>query len=309
MKRNLTIVLFLIICKFSIGQDNDYSNYYKHKYLAEAAIFENKYEDAFIEYEIAFENVNYIFTKDLVNSAILSVILNYDSVFKDRILTAFCHGWEVKHFIKKDTLYNYKISLSQELVSKYDSCRKVYFESFNIELLEELRLMEKRDQEHRRPFLFGIIPKLSHPNWKRKKMHVDDSLNMSDLTAIIGRYGFPSEEIIGYTNNSPVDIILHHASEKYIGDSVLVGFVLTGCYSPYSFARRYDYHYTNYTYDIDEDNRLLTKAYYIYTYSSIRSDALKDKVNSYRAEILLPTIEHEIKKSVYRKNNKYQFYL
>jgi hypothetical protein len=87
-------------------------------------------------------------------------------------------------------------------------------------------------------------------------------------------------------------------------------YVYSGDYSPYSYAKRYDYHKTNYTLNIEKGKELVTVAYYTVNYMNINDKQLIEKINKYRTDILLPTIEFEKKKQKYKKrNNNYRFIL
>ena len=301
--KKILISLFVLISLNIFGQNN-YKDYYNYRYKAENQIFNNDFDSALYYYDKAFSTVDYIIVRELYNVSVIAAIKKDSSLFVSTMCKAISQGLELSTGIAKKNKYirKYNKKLNFVLNTKYDSCHAIYLETYNLGLKDKLVKMETADQKCRKakPFSWDSIIKV-------------DSINIMKLKAIINEYGFPGEEVIGYCNEGyfigfPTDIIVHHSSEVDLSDSLIINAIYKGRYSPYQYAMRYDYHHTNYTNKIKEDERDSVKAYYI-LFSSRLKDADKKTisiVNNWRSEILLNTVEHTFKRKKF-KNRKYRF--
>jgi len=307
MKRLILVIITLSVFSINIYSQSDYKSYYKYVYRAENHLMDKKYDSAAVEYKKAFEQVDYIFVKDLINTTYLSLILKNDSMFVASLTKAFCEGLEITDpmIVKNKKIQKLNKSLGNILEAKYDSCRNVYTNTYNLELREKLLEMDKLDQSCRKKNIFG--------KYNLKKRNIGDSLNRVDLLAIIDKYGFPGPLLIGYTDThplfTPTGIIIHHLGNEKIPDSILINAIYTGNYQPDAYGMMYDYHNTNYTLEIPDDKRILIKAYYCMNLKKVDNDSLRKMVNNYRKEILMPTVQFSKKTQYYVKHRDEYFYI
>ena len=299
-------IISIMILTFIIGSlySQSYKNYHENRYKAEDQIFKNDFDSALYYYDKAFSTVDYILVRELYNVSVIAAVKNDSSLFVSTMCKAISQGLELSTGIAKENKYirKYNKKLNYVLNTKYDSCHAIYLETYKLGLKDKLVKMETADQKCRKakPFSWDSIVKV-------------DSINIMKLKAIINKYGFPGEEVIGYCNRGyfygfPTDIIVHHSSEDELPDSIMIKAIYEGRYSPFQYALRYDYHHTNYTNKIKEDERDSVKAYYI-LFSSRLKDVDKKTisiVNNWRSEILLNTVEHSFKRKKF-KNRKYRF--
>lgn len=303
---NIMILTFLIGSLYS----QSYKSYYKHEYIAEAYLMNQKYDSAAVEYQKAFKQVDYVFVKDLMNTTYLSIILKNDSMFVSSLTKAFCEGLEISDPMieKNKKIQKYNKSLGNILEEKYDSCRNVYTNTYNLKLRKKLLEMESFDQKAARGKWFHSKEKdLANEKIVFKK-------NRDELLIIISKYGFPGPQLIGYTDifplTTPTGIIVHHLfGDNQLPDSILINAIYTGKYHPYAYGMMYDYHHTNYTLEIPNDKRLQTKAYYSFNPMPVDNDSLVKMVNDYRKEILMPTVQFSQKKYNYRKKHNVEYFI
>ena len=302
MKRIISIMTLTFIIGSLYSQS--YKSYYKHVYRAENYLMEQKYNSAAVEYLKAFKRVDYVFVKDLLNTTHLSIILKNDSLFVSSLTKAFCEGLEISEPIirKNKKIQKYNKSLGNVLEEKFDSCRNVYTNTYNLKLRKKLLEMESLDQ------------KAARGKWYHSKEkdlaneEIGFTKNRDTLLVIISKYGFPGPQLIGYTDifpmTTPTGIIVHHLfGDNELPDSILINAIYTGKYSPFAYGMKYDYHHTNYTLEIPNDKQLQTKAYYSFNPMLVDNDSLVKVVNNYRKEVLLPTVQFSQKKYNYLKKH------
>lgn len=306
MKKIFGIILFIAFTSILFGQ-SDYKKYYETVYGAENYLMDEEYDSAAVEYQKAFKQVDYVFVKDLMNTTYLSIILKNDSMFVSSLTKAFCEGLEINDpmIVKNKKIQKYNKSLGNILEEKYDSCRYIYIHTYNLEIRKKLFIFEERDQRYRSKGLFK--------KYDRNKYQQMDSINSIELLNIINKYGFPGPQLVGYIDiyatANPIGIVIHHLNKEEMPDSILIEAIYDGKYQPNAYAQMYDYHHTNYTLEIPNNKRLQTKAYYWLNPTSVDNDSLAKKVNNYRKEILMPTIQFSQKKYNYLKKHHDNYFI
>ena len=301
--KHIFILSFIVISISALCQNN-YKDYYYNRYKAENQIFNNNFDSALYFYEQAFNTVDYVLVRELYNVSVIAASKQDSSLFVCTMCKAISQGLELNTGIAKKSKYirNYNNKLGFILNSKYDSCRLVYINTFDFELKKEILLMDELDNKS-----------YSKKN-NYKEITRIDSINQIRLKLIIEQKGgVPGEVIIGYCGKgyyfgNPSDIIIHHSFNDGISDSLLRESVYAGKYSPFQFAMRYDYHNTNYALEITDEDRLKTKAYYIFSVKALKSvnKEIINAVNLWRKDVLLPTVEHSFMRQEFN-NRKYKF--
>ena len=310
MKRLILVIITLSVFSINIYSQSDYKSYYKYAYRAENYLMDKKYDSAAVEYKKAFEQVDYIFVKDLINTTYLSLILKNDSMFVASLTKAFCEGLEITDpmIVKNKKIQKLNKSLGNILEAKYDSCRNVYNSTYNIKIRKKLLEMDKIDRKAARGKWYHSKEKdLANSEVVSKKLR-------EELLIIINKYGFPGPQLIGYTDIFPIvtptGIIIHHLfGDNQLPNSILINAIYTGKYQPFAYGMMYDYHNTNYTLEIPDDKRMLIKAYYCMNLKKVDNDSLRKMVNNYRKEILMPTVQFSKKKQYYLKHRDEYFYI
>lgn len=189
MKVSFTIIILLMSISNSKGQikncDTTYLFYHDLINQAERWYFVlNNVDSSLAYYDRAFEKYNYVFLKDLMNAAQISVFEHRNNS-REYLLKGFKYGLQMMHFdhfpllkphtnkFEDDTLFMKQAKLNREY----------YIRNINYEYLLKIYDIGIKDQLQK-----------SHPD---VKYAIDKKNNLQKIKGWITKYGFPSSKILG----------------------------------------------------------------------------------------------------------------
>lgn len=183
MKRNYFVLLFLFCFKIYCQKTN-YIEYHLLINKAEELFFvEQKVDSSLFYYENAFKKFDFVFVKDLINAAQISIYSN--KPYKKFIERGFKHGLKLSHLelypIFKDKIKELKSD--RKLLKKYSLYRKEYLSKINFEYLDWIYKLAIKDQKEK------LIP---YEEYSKIIYNTTE-----DLIAITKTQGFPGDKIIG----------------------------------------------------------------------------------------------------------------
>lgn len=233
---SITIVLFVI---HKISAQN-YLNYYETINKAEIATLDKNFEISDSLYQIAFGLVDKPFKDDYLLASINSEKLNDHQKSYEYLKGGISYGLTLKR-IKKELSKFKQSDQWKSLKREYDSIRKQYLNTLDLELREELFEMVRKDQAIRHP-IFG----------SSKKLKKTDSENYIRLLRIIKENNgkWPGRFLIGVGNkkhkydwNNEVTVMLHHFTKEQVNKlkPILIEAIMSGSLSPYNVAYPLDY--------------------------------------------------------------------
>jgi hypothetical protein len=223
MHLKITVLLLIIIPKILIGQN--YSDYYKGINNAKILIGDNNIEESIKTYHSTFEKFDFVFARDCYNAIELSASANDSVKLKYFINRGIKQGLTFNQILNIKNVAEFRnFNFFQKITKEKDSLEKVYKNSINWKLRNEIVEMFEQDQEIRAKYYDAIF-------FKRKQIGREwESLNkrqVERLIEITKKYGFPGEKTIGIDtdqmhtkiNNSnisaamPIIIFIHHYSQ------------------------------------------------------------------------------------------------
>ncbi len=193
MKKFTLLMYFFILVTITKGTNQTDCTYIKYHTLinqAERCYFISKNIDStFYYYNQAFKQYDYIFIKDLLNAAQIS-IFEHKKTYKQYLLLGFKYGLQFKHFKYFKLLQPIKTKLERDssFVKKARLNRKQYINRIDFECLLKVYRIGIKDQ----------IEKC-----KSDKIYKDFQIQtLKDIKAWINNYGFPSSKIIGINDRT-----------------------------------------------------------------------------------------------------------
>ncbi len=242
MKKLLSI-LFLFRAALNLGQiQNDYIKYYNLCNKGDNESYNRNYIAALKYYDSAFTLVNYCHSFNLEKAALAA--------------TKTKQFYKAIQFLRKAILNGKNIEIIKERrfkklkrCDKYSQLKdsaKIFENNFknriNMVYAREIDSLQFIDQNVIRGNTFFKNHFHINPDTISKK-NKSDSLVFRHLLYLIGKYGFPSEKLVGPVGYESVSVILHHnvrlpENEKYI--EMATKALLNGEYLPKDFAWMYD---------------------------------------------------------------------
>ena len=221
MKSNLLIIIILFVrasfaSSFLFIQDSTPEIIKRYNYfvnLAEISIVDGDYNEAVQKYNEAFSLEVYTFAVDKYNAALCHVFLeNYEQAYS-LLKEILQKGYSISNLKNKDLFDNFFLSKWGKGLIDYS--KDIVF-TFNEDLRNTLDSLFYMDQLFRKNRELGDPYDFFEDTINR----IDDS-NRVALEAIIDKYGFPGEEIIGLSEScliqQPYSIILRHLQQISTG--------------------------------------------------------------------------------------------
>jgi hypothetical protein len=117
----------------------------------------------------------------------------------------------------KQTFIDFQDKKEQKHQKELDTRIKLDSTKFNPDLMRQLEQIEKDDQELRIKMNAKNITKEEEANlWTKQK--TIDSINLNKVEIILGKYGYPNKERVGYGLANTVWLVLHHQSDIRVRD-------------------------------------------------------------------------------------------
>ncbi len=275
----------------------DIESYYRFVNEAEQRLVDKNFSQASILYDSAFIEIEYPFSKDILNAAICNFKSGYVQKAFDLCEEIVKRSGDTLIF-NNECLYKLKDSeMWKATLERFQQLKSYYLKSFDLPLREELERLKSEDQYYRR---YGERQKY------QEVVSETDKDIMFKLTEIFTKKGYPDEKMIGITlnekgkiNTQPQSIILLHYYQNggTMLDSLLVRYVREGKLTPEEFAgwKAFDKS------QVPLAGGLITEAPYVKIngklYEYIYDESLLNRINIERKKIFLPTLE-EFKKII-----------
>ena len=283
MKYSLIVTLMVVSLgtKMARAQDH-YIRYYNLVNQANQHWYEKEYPLALEKYLAGFEEVPYVHTINLVKAARAAAKLKrYDLVqqflakaIKSGYPTAILQSKAYKKFRKTDQFESLARNLKHYRAHYENSVNKDY--QRKIDSLHFIDQCLLRGNNKVAPFEITTEGAFS------------DSLNFACLLGLMEKYGFPSEQNIGYQGYRKSWVIIHHSArlpQNHHYHQLLLEALKNGAYQP-----------ENYCWVIDQGQTLLEQQPIFYhwdvaTNIDLLTSEAKLKINALRAEVGMPPIE------------------
>ncbi len=181
------IILFFFFSLTAIAQEKDYIQYHKDINKAEELFFlQSQTDSALYYYDKVFGAYDYIFVKDLVNAAQISIFS--DKPYQKYIEQAFEYGLKLEHLKSYPLFAKVLPQLSQDkkLKSLYAEKRKIYLSKINFNYLDQIYKMAIQDQKTK-----------SQNNYQINILKTTDKLIYLTLAK-----GFPGERLLGISDST-----------------------------------------------------------------------------------------------------------
>jgi hypothetical protein len=117
----------------------------------------------------------------------------------------------------KQAFIDFQNEKEQKHQKDIDNRIKLDSTKFNPDLMGQLEQIEKDDQELRIKMNAKNITKEEEADlWTKQKTM--DSINLNKVEMILGKYGYPNKERVGYDMANTVWLVLHHQSDIRVRD-------------------------------------------------------------------------------------------
>lgn len=181
------IILFFFFSLTTIAQEKDYIQYHKDINKAEELFFMRSQTDsALYYYDKVFQAYDFIFVKDLVNAAQISIFTN--KPYLKYIERGFEYGLKLEH-LKSYPLFSKvlpHLSKDKKMKTLYDEKRKIYLSKIDFEYLDQIYKMAIQDQKMK-----------SQNNYQNNILKTTDKLRNLTL-----KKGFPGERLLGISDST-----------------------------------------------------------------------------------------------------------
>lgn len=212
--KKIFLTLILIGCLFVSSKSNaqeNYLNYHLKVIECEQLIVNKKYNAAINMFDSLFKQFDFVFLRDIKVATELSVYVNNYKSGLNFIRLGIKAGWTLKSIKKSKNLQSLKeYSEWAQIVSEYDSLRKIYLSRLNFRLKEQVHEMFKNDQKMALWALFRIGQK-ARDKYVEKKFAPHSEKQLQLLDSILNKEGYPGEQLIGNSLWASV-ILCHHNS-------------------------------------------------------------------------------------------------
>lgn len=222
-----------------------YLNYHSQITEAESLIADKKFHEAATKYEEVFNFYDFVFLRDYLVAAQLSLYVNDKQKAFSYLKKGFAAGLEIKNLKKNKFFKEWLHDPEWKRIEKdYDNLHKTYLKLIDQPTRAEVHSMFKKDQNKALGALFRIGNNAQERH-ATKKFAPHSETQMAQLIKILENQGYPGERLIG-NNFWMSTIISHHnsISEFYSKKDTLykhirpklIQAIEAGQMSPYEFA-------------------------------------------------------------------------
>lgn len=195
MSKNILFCVFLLLAHTNIAQPKtDYTLYHQYINKAESYFFlENNVDSCLYYYNLAFDNFDYNFVKDLYNATQIAYFSK--KAYKPYLIKGFLYGLKIQHF-KNNVLTKpiYESWLCDDsLKEAYRARRAIYLKNIQFDLLLKMYDLGINDQINK--------------NLSRSKYAETKQRDFQILRLYTQQYGFPNATIIGIDDDNIFDEI------------------------------------------------------------------------------------------------------
>ena len=226
MKYTFLLLISIFSISFSLSAQTFSSQnpeYIEKVKAGEAALNEADYAECLSQYEAAFDikQTSYLST---MRAAACAFKANDEIVLNNYLDKAFELSWDgAKQVFDNYSEFDFlKGTPFEKLVGEnYEAA--VATSGVNLELMQELAIIHKTDQEQR-----GLMREVSEKyGWQSPQMDslwkiqsYSDSVNTQRIEEIIAEYGYPGKSLVGNAQASTAFLVIQHADlaiqEKYL---------------------------------------------------------------------------------------------
>jgi hypothetical protein len=252
-------IFIIIILVFSsvFVKAQDYNEYYNGINKAKLFIAQDSLEKGISHYFSTFEKFDFIFVRDCYNAIELSALVKDSLNLEYFIRRGIKQGINFEQILRTKIVSEFQTStFIKKIENEKDSLEKIYINSVNWELRNEIIEMFEQDQLIRKKYYSTFL-------LKRKKIgrewEVLNKLQVERLIELTKKFGFPGEKLIGIDTKKmhykiddnymsagmPIIIFIHHYSqpnESY--NSILKNEIQSGNLYNEHYAIISDFQYT-----------------------------------------------------------------
>ena len=283
MKNTFYILLLVTILSCSKTKEYNSAEYFEHINNAELAICDENFEKAISDYEVAFNEIEKPFGKDVFNSALLSQLIN-DFEKRDNYLQQIINNSNELEFVKSVFVSKY---MTESEWNKLVSKRKIKYDQT---LRTEFNEIHARDQ-------------LFRPMYETH----DDTINsirqknLKRILEFTNSDGFPSQVELGYDNylrKQPHDIVLHHTAQRRSYDKTVIDLepILKSAVKSGRFDPEQAIFYLNFQNDIEQG------PFEVYSCWQYKHPLLPDSLNN---KVWFPKFDKEQISRINKKRNEW----
>ena len=319
-----------LVCFFSYSQDKkqvDYSGYHLDINKAETFYFGQKNIDSSLfYYDKVFKNFDFIFVKDIVNAAQISVFSN--KPYQKYIELGFLHGLKLNHLnnyplFKKDLS---KLLKDKKLLNTYVLNRKKYLAKLDFKYLDWVYKLAIKDQKdkYNKDLTFKNCNLLMDSVFK-KGFPGDKIIGISD-SAIFKEIGKPHLNFYQQTkkdknlkymisddislSNCKVDVLLFHVKCSYqLYKDQFLKEIKLGNIHPREVAFLHDNTYDS----LDSlpfycDKIKIKGAYLVWDYPEIRKKTTTEITNQMREKLFIVSLKVDEIKEEFQKLHGFRLF-
>jgi hypothetical protein len=209
MRKFLILVSIAITLSHCKQKCNYVDDYYPLIYRATLAHESNDHETAVGLYQEAFAICSALNTPTYNELIAYAKSLNSEKQFDQAIgiiQMGLEHGILLRSYETPEFVYLFSTSDGKKLKSDYNSIRKVYLGSINLDLRNQIQDMLKLDQQYR---ILGDT----------QKSDSVDAIHLKTLFDIIEKHGYPNEDLIGHNsvdfNPTSFKTLLLHTPDSF----------------------------------------------------------------------------------------------
>lgn len=222
--------------------DSSYIIYFNHCNEGDKQIYLKHYDSALVAYQQAFETVDYVHLQYLIAATECAIRLNNIDAGNNLMRKCLINGAISTDFSKK-LLKQFNKKFQSQILDSANHYHKIQVARINQKyqiIVDSLYFVDQYIIRGSK-WIKGdyYIEETSLP----ENRHELDSLIFQDLLALIDKYGFPSEKLIGRKSYHKAAIILHHnvrlpKNSQYL--ELCKFAVFEGKYLPDDYAWMYD---------------------------------------------------------------------
>lgn len=208
----LFLVINLISVEFIFSQNCNYEDYHNRIELARKEYEKENFKESSKLYKIAFENIDFPFGNDLCNALKVAEKSN-DKIWMEQLAIQLAKGGIPLKFFKHFENYKWHKTFCEQ----FPQYLKFFNENFQLKFRRNLLEIGKLDSETNSRF----------HEWRTRKVeHSTDTL-VAEMTNVsikfqkmIEKFGFPSEQKIGYyynkgdVNELPTFVLFVHIYQR-----------------------------------------------------------------------------------------------
>ncbi|MDF1698712.1 MAG: hypothetical protein P1U56_22860 [Saprospiraceae bacterium] len=236
---------FLTACENSVKNVADYNTYHSEIIWVEELISQEKYEEAFIQYEKLFNEYDFIFLRDNKIASQISFLIGEREKGLIFIKKAIANGWELTDLKKQKFLGKHLLESDWKVIEEqYENLYNQFLNRIDSKINSKVQSMIEKDQQIAYK-AYVIEDEQEQEEFIAKNFPHHSEEQLIHLIDIIENNGYPGEFLIG--NDFWMSTILsHHNSQgiDYVKKDTLYDIIrpklfeaLTNGYiSPYEIA-------------------------------------------------------------------------